>query len=97
MYSAGEKWAAHYLVVRYRCRRLLIRWEGPAPLRRRARRRAARVIRTSLRAIAAGRRHRYLNHLFVARDRHNKPGSSRHDYFAAATLFVSASMAGRGW
>ena len=41
----------------YRWRRVRTRWDGPVPLRRRARRRAARVIRTSLRAIDAGRLH----------------------------------------
>src|SRR2546427_10885622 len=56
----------------YRCRRLLIRCEGPAPLRRRARRRAPRVSRTSFRAIAGGRCHLYLNHLFIAHGRHDK-------------------------
>src|SRR2546426_30355 len=92
MYSAGEKWAAHYLVVRYRCRRLLIRCEGPAPLRRRARRRAARVIRTSLRAIAAGRLQVYLNHLLATAERL----SSRLDCMTASTLSRSVPMTGRG-
>jgi len=39
----------------YRRRLCLTRWDGPAPLRRRARRRAARVNRTCLRAIEVGR------------------------------------------
>src|SRR2546425_2491259 len=92
MYSAGEKWAAHYVVVRYRCRRLLIRCEGPEPLRRRARRRAARVIRTSLRAIAAGRLQVYLNHLLATAERL----LSRLDCMTASTLSRSAPMTGRG-
>lgn len=50
----------------YRWRRVLIRWAGPAPLRWRARRRAARVIRTFLRAIGASKPNGYLNHPFEA-------------------------------
>ena len=48
-------------------RRRLIRWDGPAPLRRRARRRAARVNRTSLRAIDPERMRRLFETVFLAR------------------------------
>ena len=79
----------------YRCRRLLIRCEGPAPLRRRARRRAPRVSRTSFRAIAGGRCHLYLNHLFTLTVGMTKRYWSRNDYFPAATLSLSAPIVGR--